>query len=38
MEKLSTKIPAELVSEFIKVTGCKINIEKSFTFQHNNNI
>ena len=29
---------ASIINEFIKVTGCKINIEKSITFQHNNNI
>ena len=35
--KVFSKIPLELTTEFIKVAGYKINIQKPVTFLHTNN-
>ena len=35
--KASTQKPLELINEFSKVTGYKINVQKSVTFLYTNN-
>ena len=35
--KDSTRKLLELINEYSKVTGCKINTQKSFAFQYTNN-